>query len=42
MSAGRPRFAEIAIALLKPGIPIKSLYVGFSVFVSNSTDAFLK
>ncbi len=42
ISLSRPRFAAIEIALLKPGIPISSLYVGFKVSVLNSTDAFLK
>ncbi len=30
------------MALLMPGIPIVSLYVGLRVFKSNSTQAFLK
>ena len=42
ISLSNPKFAAIEIALLSPGIPIKSLYVGFKVVVLNSTEAFLK
>ena len=37
-----PNFLLIAKALLLPGIPIRSLYVGFKLFKSNSKLAFLK
>ena len=35
-----PSFDEIAKALLLPGMPIKSLYVGLNVSTLNSQDAF--
>ena len=36
-----PKLPAINIALLAPGIPIVSLYVGCKVSLSNSTHAFL-
>ena len=40
MLAGSPSLLDIANALLLPGTPISSLYVGLRVFTSNSQDAF--
>ena len=42
ISLSKPKFEAIDIALLNPGIPIRSLYVGCRVSVLNSTEAFLK
>ena len=40
ISSDNPSFLLISNALLFPGTPINKWYVGESVFISNSTDAF--
>ena len=40
MSLDNPSFCDIANALLFPGIPYNSLYVGERVSTENSSEAF--